>query len=47
MHFIRYVNGKKIETGVQKYMIENDVILSTIQAVNDRARQSRLPEKGD
>ena len=46
MRFIRYVNGRKIEAGPKRYMIENDVILKTIQAVNDRLRQGVFPEEG-
>lgn len=46
MRLIRYVNGKKIEADPKRYMIENDVILKTIRAVNDRLGQGVLPEKG-
>ena len=50
MRFIRYVNGKMIETDLRKCMIESEIILKAIKAVNERLKndfhQDLLAEKG-
>ena len=50
MHVIRYVNGRRIDADLKKYMIGSDLILKTIKTVNERLKngshQGILEEKG-
>jgi hypothetical protein len=37
VNIIRYINGKKVDVkDLPKYELENEIILKTIKAVNDR-----------